>query len=116
MALATSAGSVTAERSTHHTPSGKASVTSAATCWASRVLPVPPKPVSVISRFSKTSRATVSMASKRPMKDDSETGRLFGTASSERNGGKSVSMSAWASCHTCSGRDEVLEAVDPEVE
>ncbi len=48
----TRAGSVSGERSTKTTPSGKASPISTATAIASRVLPLPPAPVKVTNRTS----------------------------------------------------------------
>ena len=47
---AISSGSVTAASGTNQTPSGMAAMTSPATASDSRVLPVPPGPVSVSSR------------------------------------------------------------------
>ena len=48
----TRAGSTSRERRTNQTPSANASTSSAATCSARRVLPMPPGPVSVTSRTS----------------------------------------------------------------
>ena len=58
MAAGTEAGSPTDASSTIHTPSGNSPATSAPTSSASRVLPTPPTPLSVTSRFDRTSSAT----------------------------------------------------------
>ena len=58
IAAGTDAGSPTDASSTIHTPSGNSPATSAPTSSASRVLPTPPTPVSVTSRFDRTSSAT----------------------------------------------------------
>ena len=52
MAEATSPGSLIGASATKNTPSAKCSITSAATCSARRVLPIPPGPVRVSSRTS----------------------------------------------------------------
>ena len=95
----TSAGFVMVPSGTNHTPSGNSSARPAATCSASRVLPVPPGPVSVRSRVVPR-RARVSSSSRsRPTNEVSSVGRLLGRASSERIGGKSAgrpSITSWA--------------------
>ena len=64
MAPSMSAGSVTGARSTNTTPPGKRSRTCAAASIASRLLPMPPDPVSVISRASPSSRSTTARSSR----------------------------------------------------
>jgi hypothetical protein len=81
---ATSSGPVTASSSTHQTPSGHSAV--AATCAASRVLPLPPGPASVTSRGPASNCRTWRTSVSRPTNPVSCTGRLFGTVSSERSG------------------------------
>ena len=57
----TSSGSVIGARSTYHTPSPNSPASWAATWIASRVLPTPPAPVNVTTRFSaSSSRSSVS--------------------------------------------------------
>ena len=66
----TRSGSVSGERSTKTTPSGKASPISTATAIASRVLPVPPAPVKVTNRTSSRCRIArrASISASRPMR------------------------------------------------
>ena len=58
MAAGTDEGSPTGASSTSHTPSGNSSAISAPTSRASRVLPTPPTPLNVTSRFDRTRSAT----------------------------------------------------------
>ena len=95
----TSVESVMVPRGTNQVPSGYSSTSDAATWSASRVLPVPPGPVSVTSRELATSVRVSSSSRSRPTNEVSSTGRLLGRASIERIGGKSPgrpSMSSWA--------------------
>ena len=78
MAAGTDAGSPTDASSTIHTPSGNSPATSAPTSSASRVLPTPPTPVSVTSRFDRTSSATSATICSRPTSELSCCGRLPG--------------------------------------
>ena len=73
----TSEGSDKGARSTNHTPSGKVSTISAATWIASRVLPVPPVPVSVSRRDRSSSCLTRDISAVRPIKGVSCTGRFW---------------------------------------
>ncbi len=100
----TASGSASGASSTHHAPSGKQSSRSAAVCAASRVLPQPPAPVSVSSRVSLRAAAMSSSSCSRPTKLVSCSGRLFGSASSERSGSALAGRSGWFSAKTCSGR------------
>ena len=75
---ATSIGSRIGSSGTKKTPSGKSSDDRAASWSDSRVLPVPPGPVSVSSRVPASSRAAVSSSASRPTKVVSWVGRLFG--------------------------------------
>ena len=84
----TSTGSETDDRSTKNTPSGNSAAAAAATCTPSRVLPVPPEPVSVMSRFSARSALARAISSSRPTNEVSGVGRLTGT-SRLRTGGNS---------------------------
>ena len=68
------AGSATALRSITPAPSPKPGDTAAATSTASRVLPTPPAPTSVTSRFTATSRATCASSLFRPTNRVSGTG------------------------------------------
>ena len=95
---ATSIGSRIGSRGTKKTPSGKSSEARAANWSDSRVLPVPPGPVSVSRRVVVSRRAASASSSSRPMNVVSWVGRLFGRASSERSGGNvacSPSASTW---------------------
>src|SRR6266852_1651426 len=53
-------------------------MTSAARCSASRVLPAPPGPVSVMSRARRSRRRSSASCGSRPTKELSSAGRLFG--------------------------------------
>jgi hypothetical protein len=69
MAEITQAGSITEARSTNQTPSSNARSVSPATSIASRVLPVPPGPVSVKRRAPFNNRRLISAIwACRPMK------------------------------------------------
>ena len=94
---ATSCPSDSPASSTSHTPSGYSSRMSAASCSASRVLPMPPGPASVKSRCWPRSLRNSAMAPCLPTKELGCWGRLFGVESSERSGGKSASRSGWTS-------------------
>ena len=74
----TSSGSVIGARSTYHTPSPNSPASWAATWIASRVLPTPPAPVNVTSRFSASSSRTWVSCASRPTKLVSCTGRRCG--------------------------------------
>ena len=66
-----------------------------AASWSdSRVLPVPPGPVSVSSRVVASRPAAASSSASRPMNVVSWVGRLFGRASSDRRAGKSAGRPA----------------------
>src|ERR1044071_423621 len=60
-------GSVTEPRSTSQKPSGHRSAILLPNCTASRVLPLPPAPVSVTSRRAMTSRSISSSSESRPI-------------------------------------------------
>jgi hypothetical protein len=62
----TCAGSATAASSATQTPSANRPATCLITSPASRVLPTPPGPVTVTSRYWVSSPATLSTASERP--------------------------------------------------
>ena len=76
----TRVGSVSGERSTKTTPSGKRRVIAAATAMASRVLPTPPGPVSVSNRTSSSCSLACSAATSvsRPMSRVSGAGKRRG--------------------------------------
>ena len=73
---ATSSGPATGASSTSHTPSPEPSSNAAATCNASRVLPIPPGPVIVTSREDSTSARTAASSRSRPTNVDSWAGKL----------------------------------------
>jgi hypothetical protein len=102
---ATSVGSVTGPRSTHHTPSGHRSASRAAAWTARRVLPHPPEPVTVTIRSMPSSRSTAASSWLRPTKLVSWGGRLLASTSRERSGGKSSGSSACRSSKMRSGAD-----------
>ncbi len=113
MADATSAGSVTGSRATKNAPSGYSSATSAATWRLSRVLPVPPGPVSV-SRRERPRRSRASATSRsRPTKVVSCVGRLLGVRSRVRRAGKSAGRVSITSWYRCSGRWRSLSRCSP---
>ena len=86
---ATRAGSRTPERSTNHAPSRKAVSHRAATSIASRLLPMPPGPVSVSRRAGpETSPHTSSASSSRP------TSRCHGAGMRERGPGRGAGGAA----------------------
>ena len=93
IATRTAIGSRACARSTKKTPSSKCSRASDAAWTASRVLPIPPGPVSVTSRTAspRSRRASCSSSAARPTSADVETGRLFGVESMVRGGGNSAS-------------------------
>ena len=67
-AMATSAGSASAPSSTSHTPSSYSQTNRAATSIASRVLPMPPAPTSVMSRELPRRARTSPICRSRPTK------------------------------------------------
>ena len=67
-ASGTAAGSATAASSKNQTPSGNSSARRAATSKARRVLPTPPTPVSVTSRWVRSAACTSATSDSRPMK------------------------------------------------
>ena len=87
----TSSGSAIGASATKNTPCGKSSTSSAAACSPSRVLPVPPGPVSVNRRTSsRRSRSTTAATSRsRPISGVGWTGRFVGRFSSVRKAGNS---------------------------
>ena len=98
IAAGTEAGSPTGASSTIHTPSGNSPATSAPTSSASRVLPTPPTPLSVTSRFDRTSSATSATRSSRPTNELSCWGRLpvkRSTLRSTGNSDRSPSATTW---------------------
>ena len=102
-ASGTAAGSPTGANSTSHTPSENSPVSSAATWIARRVLPTPPTPVRVTSRWARTCSASSFTAISRPTKLVVCTGRFPGTASNVRNGANSTrnpSARTWYRCST----------------
>ena len=115
---ATSIGSRIGSSGTKKTPSGKSSDDRAASWSESRVLPVPPGPVSVRSRVRASSRAAASSSASRPTNVVSWVGRLLGRASSERSAGKSdgrpsamtwtIRTGALRSLSRCSPRSRIV--------
>ena len=71
---ATRSGSLTGARSANAVPSGNRPASSAAACSATRVLPVPPVPVSVTSRHPGTTAVTAATSAARPTSGVSGTG------------------------------------------
>ena len=90
MADGTRSGSVTDASGTNQVPSGYRSTQSPARASDSRVLPVPPGPVSVSSRV-RSSSATAPSTSARPTNVVSCGGRLLGVRSSVLSAGNEVS-------------------------
>ena len=90
IAAGTEAGSPTDASSTIHTPSGNSPASSAPASSASRVLPTPPTPLSVTSRFDRTSSATSSTTASRPTSELSCCGRLPANVSTPRSTGNSA--------------------------
>lgn len=86
MASTTNEGSLKGARSTKRTPSGK--VSSAPTWVASRVLPHPPGPTSVMQRCDSSSDRSSSRS--RPTNDVSCTGKFCRKLPSDFRGGKST--------------------------
>ena len=98
-------GSVSGARSTYQIPSANSVAITAATCIARRVLPAPPAPVNVTSRFSPSASRMSFISARRPMKLVSCIGRRSAArALAVRSGGKSSRRSVWQSCTTRSGR------------
>lgn len=86
--------SVRASRGTNATSVVSAPTTARAISWTSRVLPVPPEPVTVTSRASVSSCCTASTSASRPTIVVRCPGRFVTVRASERIGGKSA---AWPS-------------------
>ena len=103
-ATRTRAGSRTGSSATNHAPSSYSWATSAASWSDSRVLPVPPGPVSVSSRVVASSSPASFSSASRPTKLVSCVGRLLGRLSSDRIGGKSTWRPSIASWQMRSGR------------
>ena len=101
--------------STYQTPSGWRSLRSAAIWSARRVLPQPPEPVSVTSRFASSSSPTSRSSLVRPMNDVSCAGRLFGDASRPRSGGEVVAQVGVTELEHLLGPAEVLQPVRAEI-
>ncbi len=96
----TKSGSVIGARSTYQIPSLNSSASWLATCIASRVLPAPPAPVKVTSRFSASSSRTWVSCASRPTKLVSCTGRCCETTLLRlRSGGKSLTQIGMAQLH-----------------
>jgi hypothetical protein len=83
----TSDGSLSGANAAKNTPSGNSSTNSAAAASASRVLPAPPMPVKVTSRFAASSVASCVSSSSRPINSVRCTGWLLRTNSRDRNVG-----------------------------
>ena len=113
----TSAGSAIGASATKNTPCGKSSTSSAAAWSPSRVLPVPPGPVSVSRRTSsrRSCSTTAATSRSRPISGVGWTGRFVGRFSSVRNGGNSLGSPSITSCESRCGRVQVLEPVLAEV-
>ena len=83
---------------TKNVPSGNSVAAACASSMAKRVLPMPPGPVTVNRRAVVSSRRASASSRSRPTNVVSETGRLFGRASTVRRAGKSAarpSMTSW---------------------
>ncbi len=115
MADGTRSGSVTDASGTNQVPSGNRSTQSPARASDSRVLPVPPGPVSVSSRV-RSSSATAPSTSARPTNVVSWGGRLLGVRSSVLSAGNEVSRPSASTWYKPLGSGEVLEPVLAEVE
>ena len=74
----TRSGSRRAASETNQTPSRNSSASSKAACCASRVLPMPPGPVSVSNRFSRSSFSTSASSRSRPTSGVACAGRFEG--------------------------------------
>ena len=97
-------GSVIGLRSARYTPSAKRPSWSAAIFRASRVLPMPPGPVSVSKRDCwRRAMAAISSCS-RPTKELRSTGRLVRRTPAVRIGGNSSGRPSISSWWSCSGR------------
>ena len=112
IAEATRSASVTGASGTNQAPSGYRSTQSLARASESRVLPVPPGPVSVRSRVRSSSVAALS-TSARPTKVVSCGGRLLGVRSSVRKAGNVVSRPAASTWYSRSGRAKSLSRCSP---
>ena len=112
MADATRSGSLTDARGTNHVPSGKRSTQSPAKAIDSRVLPVPPGPVSVSSRVRSRS-ATAPSTSARPTNVVSCGGRLLGVRSSVLRAGNVASRPDASTWYSRSGRAKSLRRCSP---
>jgi hypothetical protein len=96
-ASSTRPGSVTAASGTNTTPAANRSPSRSPTATASRVLPIPPGPVSVTSRAWPTAAAVCSRSLSRPMNEVTGNGRLVARSAGVRIGGKSAGRPAWVS-------------------
>ncbi len=109
----TAAGSPTGANSTSHSPSANSPASSAATWIAMRVLPTPPTPVRVTSRWALTCSASSFTATSRPTKLVVCPGRFPGTASIVRNGAKSTRNRGAATWYRCSTPDKSRRRCSP---
>ena len=108
--------SVAVIRSTKKTPSVNRSIWSAAARSASRVLPVPPGPVSVTSRTSASSRRSriaCELARRGRRTPDAAVGRLFGRRSRVASGGNSAGRPGRTSWKRRSGRPRSFSRCSP---
>ncbi len=112
IADATRSASVTGASGTNQVPSGYRSTQSPARASDSRVLPVPPGPVSVRRRVRSRS-ATALSTSRRPTKVVSCGGRLLGVRSRVRSAGNVVSRAAASTWYSRSGRAKSLSRCSP---
>ncbi len=69
-------GSASGASSTSHAPSGYRSTSKCAAACARRLLPMPPAPTTVTSRFDSASRCSISRSSSRPHSGSGSAGRL----------------------------------------
>ena len=111
---ATRSGSLIVSRGTKKAPPSKRGATAAATSMESRVLPVPPGPVSVTRRALARRRETAS-TSVRPTKEVTWVGSRAPTASRVRRGGKVASRPSAGQLVEAHRARQVLQAVLAEV-
>ena len=114
MTSGTWVGSLT-DSGTKKAPCSNSSTTSAAICSASRVLPIPPGPVSVTSRVStrRSSCRPCSSSRSRPISAVGCAGRLFGRASSVFSGGNSLGSPGTINWYSRSGLIRSLSRRSP---
>ena len=105
-------GSATASSAMKKTPSGNVSSSSAASCSARRVLPVPPGPVRVRRRVLARRRRAPSISS-RPTNVVGWTGRLFGLPSRVRKLGKDAGRPGTTAWNRRSGRVRSFSRCSP---